>query len=78
MNCILVYSIEGTGTTFCEYKFSYNRERPGWEKNFESFSQAGDRQVTESAAVRSVNSGFRPTQDLQYLQCVVLKGGTLL
>ena len=48
---------------------------PGWEKNFESFSETGDRQVTESAAVRSVNSGFRPTQDLQYLQCVVLKGG---
>lgn len=48
---------------------------PGWEKKFESFSQTGDRQVTESAAVRSVNSGFRPTQDLRYLQCVVLKGG---
>jgi hypothetical protein len=38
------------------------------------FSQT-DSQVTESAVVRSVNSGFRPTQGLQYLQSVVLKGG---
>jgi hypothetical protein len=32
------------------------------------------KQVTESAAVRSVNSSFRPTQDAQYLQSSVLKG----
>ena len=48
---------------------------PGWETNFESFSQTEYRQVTETTAVRSVNSGFRPTEDLQYLQCVVLKEG---
>jgi hypothetical protein len=42
---------------------------------FESSSQTEDSQVTESAVVRSVNSGFRPTQHMLYLQSVVLKGG---
>jgi hypothetical protein len=41
----------------------------------ESSSLTEDSRVTESAAVRSVNSGFLPTQDLQYLLSLVLKGG---
>ena len=77
MNCVFVYVIEGTGTTFCEYKFSYNRERQDGKELWILLSNR--RQASNGIRCGEICKQWFPpdTQDLQYLQCVVLRGGLL-